>query len=134
MSLSVDRVAKPGRVFGRRGTIGRSALELQDTAFRASRRTFTLAVVGLKQATAAQSSGSKLPRHGAVLDLRIVLIRISRRRAWPLSVRCDVNKFWFPPLRTGLSSVRLVGSFNLRAGSFVLLYVMRLISEGRFRQ
>ena len=67
MSLSVDRVAKPGRLLGRRGTIGRPVPELQDTTFRALCRTFGPASVGFwaaaGQATAAQSSGSKLPRH-----------------------------------------------------------------------
>jgi hypothetical protein len=101
------RVAKPGRLFERRGNIGWPAPVPQDTAFRALCRTFGLAFVGLKQATAAQSSGSKLPRHGAVLGLKIVLIRISGRRAWPLSVRWDADKSSFLPLRAVLSSVRL---------------------------
>jgi len=78
MSLSVSRVAKPGRLLGRRGTIGRPVPEPQDITFRALCRTFGLASVGFgtaagqaTQATAAQSSGSKLPRHGAMLGLRI---------------------------------------------------------------
>ena len=70
MSLSVDRVAKPGRLFGRRGTIGRLALELQDTAFRASCRTFGLAVVGFGSGNAGdccavEREQAPSPRGGA---------------------------------------------------------------------
>src|SRR3546814_10590402 len=65
MSLSVDRVAKPGCLFERRGTIGRPALEPQDTAFRAS-----LAVVGFGSGNAGdccavEREQAPSPRGGA---------------------------------------------------------------------
>jgi hypothetical protein len=69
----------------------------QDTGFRASCRTFGLAFVGLKQATAAQPSGSKLHPHGAVFGLKILLFRIMAAGLGLLgSVGMRISPCFFP--------------------------------------
>jgi hypothetical protein len=142
MSLSVEQVAKPGRFLGRRGTIGWLAPVPQDTAFRASCRTFGSVFVGLKRATAAQSSGSKLPRHrdGARLGWFVHQpgsncggLRIYRGDGFSPCSSCPSSPC---PLRDLLVilSVRFEGSFRFCTGSFIPLYGRRLISDERLRQ